>query len=209
MKAPLARWSGLLPLLLFAWISVDYTWRGYPWELLWACNYCQVVLGAGILAEMPLLVWIPTLWLIAGSPLWIMDVALFGDFRITAVLTHIGGSALGLWLIVGYLRCFKLRRYWLYAALFMALTQLVSRWISPPAMNINMSFKVYPPLRTIFPVYWIYWCCNFVFSMGVLFCLEKVILRIFLVRNGVADLNKDGVARGIKSSESNNEIDNH
>jgi hypothetical protein len=131
---------GIAAVLLYlphaAWLVV----HGTPWDLLWMCDAAMPLLACGCFARKPRLVVTAFLFLIFGTPLWLLDVVAGGHMVITSPLIHIGG------IVVGY-RAVRAMGWpvqsWAVASLTAAVVLGLSRLLSPREANINMAFRVY------------------------------------------------------------------
>jgi len=113
---------------------------GHPAELLWACHVGDLLVGLGLLTRLPRLSAIGLLWLLVGTPAWLLDLARGAELAPTSILTHVGGVLVGWWAA----RRFGLPRgsAWLAVATLLALA-LLCRQVTPPSENVNMSFHVW------------------------------------------------------------------
>jgi hypothetical protein len=107
---------------------------------LWACHLASLMAGLGILFRRPALVGMGVLWLLAGIPLWCVYLAIGGEFRATSALTHIGGLAVGCY---GLKAMGMPRQLWWKAIVGLLLLLGLSRWMTPPELNVNLAFHVY------------------------------------------------------------------
>lgn len=114
--------------------------HGAAWDLLWMCNVAMPILVIGAFAQNPRAVVTAFLFLIYGTPMWLLDVLAGGHMVITSPLVHVGG------LTVAYLavRTLGWPRYsWVVASLASAFVLGLSRLLSPSDANVNMAFRVY------------------------------------------------------------------
>jgi hypothetical protein len=112
---------------------------------LWACHLASLMAGVGILLRRPKLIGISVLWLLVGLPLWCVYLSIGGVFRPTSVLTHIGGLAVACY----GLKSFRMPRgIWWRAIGGLLLLLALSRWLTPPELNVNLAFHVYQPTNS-------------------------------------------------------------
>jgi len=166
---------GLIPLIATLYTSYLSSSQGKAAELLWVCNISNIVLAVGLFTRNSMLIRIATLWLIIGTPLWIWDNLLHDyDFIAHAYVIHIGGLAIGL-----YASRFVSHEVsaWKPALMFGLVLTLISRFVTPPELNINISAYVYEPLKSFLPHYYYYMLFNAVcYSFGLII-LEKLLFR--------------------------------
>jgi hypothetical protein len=107
---------------------------------LWACHLASLLAGAGILLRRAAPVGIGVLWLLVGIPMWFVYLSIGGPFRPTSFLTHFGGLAVG---CLGLRALGMPRQVWWKAMAGLLILLGISRWVSPPKLNVNLSFHVY------------------------------------------------------------------
>ena len=181
----LQRYWGLVPLFTALYTTSYYIARGEASEILWVCNVCSYLLGIGLLIRQPSLVWVATLWLIVGTPLWVMDnIVRQVFFTPHAFMMHIVGSLIGLLA----LRTVAGRvRYWWWALLLGIVLNILARWLAAPAANVNLSASIYPAAQPYFDSYPVYLLFNVITFAVSLYLLELLLKRILLrarVRHG-------------------------
>jgi hypothetical protein len=127
--------------------------RGEPYDLLWGCHLAVVLVGAGLLASSPAINAVGLLWSCFGLPLWLLYTFTGGEFMPTAVLTHAGALVLGVFGV----RLLGMPEgvWWKALAAYVALWGL-TRLVTPPAVNINLAFRVHDGWEGSFPSYPIY-----------------------------------------------------
>jgi hypothetical protein len=167
------KWFGLLVL---AGTAIHYGYHLYhhrPWDLLWACHVAAALVGIGCLLDWPPCVGIGLLWLMAGVPLWVLDLVTGGEMTPTSILTHLGGLAVGM-SYVG-VRGMSAGSWW-QAGLALIALQLLCRWVTPASENVNIAFTVYKGWERWFPSYFWYWLMlTIVFAL--VFALSEYGLR--------------------------------
>ncbi|WP_437942417.1 hypothetical protein [Sorangium sp. So ce341] len=124
--------------------------RGSPHDLLWMCNVAPLLLAAGCFFARPDLAAIAALWLAFGTPIWLLDIATGSGLILTTFLPHV------LCPILAVLAVRELglpRRAWLKAtAALLALVGL-TRALTPPETNVNLSHRVWAGWEALFPRY--------------------------------------------------------
>ncbi len=168
----MSRAWALAPLAFFVYTVWDYTHLGTEDEVLWICNVCNLLLAFGAATRSPIALWTATLWLVIGTPLWIVDEFTVRTFHFHAVFTHIGAAGLGLWLLRGVPRP---RHIWAYGIALLFVLQLASRFLTRPALNVNLAFGAYGDLLKIFPDYRVYWALNLVLFSLVLAGVARLV----------------------------------
>jgi len=171
------RWIGILPLAFFLAHLSTHLSQGTPQNMLWLCNFSNLVLAAGIFFRVPLLIRVSVLWLIPGIPLWIFDMMRTGYSPATTFASHIGGIAVGLYALS---RIHADRNMWVYAWTYGFIMQAVCRVSTPPEINVNVAFKIYSPLSGIFHQYWQYWIFNAVVAAAGLWLLALLLNARFV-----------------------------
>lgn len=152
---------GTAALGFFAAHAGQYLVRGQPEQALWACHVGSALVGLGLLLRRPSLNAVGTVWLLAGLPLWLYDLSRGGEFIPTSILTHGGGLIVGLF---GARRLGVPTGLWWKVLLGLAPLYALSRWLTPPEANVNLSQRIHPGSEPYFPSYPFY-----VASLAVLF----------------------------------------
>jgi hypothetical protein len=148
------RFLGVLPLIFFVAQAVHY-WRiNELGHMLWMCNIGNLVLALGLFFDKPALVRLSAIWMVPGLVVWFVYVVLAWGVFLTSTLAHVGGLAVAL---------IALRRYrmdraaWRYAFGWYLIVQLLSRFITPAAFNVNLAHAVAPGWERTFQSYWSFW----------------------------------------------------
>ena len=144
-----SRALALLPASFFALAAVVNALDGTLFSLVWVCNAMNLLLAASIATRWPRGIWLATLWLLPGVPLWLLDVVAGSSLRPHSFFTHVAAAAVGVT---------ALRRtphptggvWWQAVALAVAL-QLVARAITPPGENVNLAFAAHASVAAAFP----------------------------------------------------------
>ena len=93
------RYLAIFPLIFGIWTTIIYILKDQTYQLYWFCNINNFLMAFAIYFRKPIFVWVATVWLIIGTPLWLYEDILMADFRLHAVFVHIGSSLIGLYLI--------------------------------------------------------------------------------------------------------------
>jgi hypothetical protein len=141
----------VVPIGFFAAQVVVYqALGGSPWEALWLCHVSNPVLAAGLLLRSRLVVATALLWLVFGTGAWMLNVATGESLIWTSLLTHLGGlavAAFGIW------RLGFPAGTWISALALFGACQLLSRWLTPAELNLNLAHRVWRGWEGMFPSY--------------------------------------------------------
>jgi hypothetical protein len=172
------RLLGFLPLVFFTAQALHYWQINELGQALWMCNIGNLLLAVGLFLEEALLIRVAVIWMIPGVAVWFVYVVptwgtlLTGEFGwreyfgvISSTLAHLGGMSVGL-LVLRKVRMDD--RAWLYAVIWYFLVQLLSRIITPAAINVNVAHKVQDGWEQTFSSYLKFWL---VLTLLVSICL--------------------------------------
>ena len=146
--------------------------------MLWMCNIGNLLLALGLFFEQTLLIRVAVIWTVPGVAVWFVYVVptwgtlLTGKFSYTelfgvvsSTLAHIGGFCVGM----GVIRRVKIDNWaWSYALLWYFFMQLLSRLVTPAALNVNVAHRIQAGWEQTFSSYWKFW---FVLTALVSVCL--------------------------------------
>lgn len=165
----------VIPLLAMLYSSVYSIVIGRPADILWVCNLCNALLAFGLWRRDNAMIWIATLWLCLGTPLWIWDI-LDRDryFSAHAIVIHVVSALIG---ILAIRKMTLPAPIWWQALLLGLIIQVITRFAAPPEFNINVSAYVYPALQKYFSQYWQYMIFNGISFALSLFLLEWTFRR--------------------------------
>ena len=148
------RTLGILPLIFFLGQAVHY-WRSNELgHMLWMCNIGSLVLALGLFLEKPVLVRLSAIWVLPGLIVWFFYVVLPWGVFLTSALDHIGGLVVSL---IALKRYRMDRTAWRYAFGWYLIVQLVSRFVTPAALNVNLAHTVASGFERTFQSYWSFW----------------------------------------------------
>jgi hypothetical protein len=194
------RLLGFLPLGFFTAQAIHYWQINELGHMLWMCNIGNLLLALGLFFEATILIRVAVIWMVPGVAVWFAYVVptwgmlLHGRFSYTelfgvlsSTLAHLGGFAVG---IVVLRKIGMDGRAWLYAFSWYFIVQLLSRLVTPAAMNVNLSHRIQPGWEQTFSTYWRFWFVLTLLVGACLWILEVLLKRIWpasraLIETGV------------------------
>ena len=123
-------------------------------HLAWGCYIALLWIAGGCLRRNALANAIGTLWLCAGFPLWVVDLAQGDVATAVSTATHLGGLCLGL---AAAARLGMPRGAWWKALGLTWLVQQLTLRLLPAAGDVNMAFAIWPGWERRFPSYLLFW----------------------------------------------------
>lgn len=143
------------------------------------CNIGNLLLALGLFFEQAVLIRVAVIWMVPGVAVWFLfyvvptwGMFLSGRFGyvqffgiLSSSLVHLGGLSVGL---VVLRRVGMDARAWLYAFVWYFVVQLLSRLVTPAAMNVNVSHSIQSGWEQTFSTYLRFW---FVLTTMVGVCL--------------------------------------
>ena len=149
MKHPL--WLAIVPAGAFLHVLWNYlpgTWAG----ALWICNLSALLLTFGLLLRSPLATWIAVLWATLGTPLWLLDALITGEWTHHSWGVHLVCPLVGLFALRGL----PPPAHRLAVAIaYMLVLQAFCRLATPASMNVNMAFGAAAWAPVPFLVHWL------------------------------------------------------
>lgn len=169
---------GILPLAFFSAQAIHYWQINELGHMLWMCNIGNLLLALGLFLGQVVLIRVAVIWMVPGVAVWFLYVVptwgmlLTGRFGyaelfgvLSSSLAHLGGFSVA---IVVLRRIGMDARAWLDAFVWYFVVQLLSRLVTPAAMNVNLSHSIQSGWEQTFSTYFRFW---FVLTMVVGFCL--------------------------------------
>jgi hypothetical protein len=167
---------GLLPLLFFVAQGIHY-WRiNQLGHMLWMCNIGNLLLAIGLFLENPLLTRIAIIWTIPGFFVWFFYVVMAWGINFPSTLAHVGG------LVVGMIVVRKVgmdQKAWVYAFGWYLLIQLLSRLLTPPDLNVNLSHKIQSGWEQTFGAYWQFWLTLTFATAAILWVIGSMLWKVW------------------------------
>jgi hypothetical protein len=148
------RLLGILPLIFFIAQFVHYWHINELGHMLWMCNIGNLILAMGLFLEKPVLIRLAAIWTIPGLVVWFIYVVLTWGVFLTSALAHVGGIIVAMIAIRHYRMD---RTAWRWAFGWYLVLQLVSRFLTPAALNVNLARVVQPGFDRTFQSYWTFW----------------------------------------------------
>lgn len=167
---------GAAAVCFYAVHAGQYLYRRQPENLLWICHLGSLLVGVALLTRQGTLNAIGTLWLLVGLPLWVYDLTRGSTALWTSILTHLGGPVIGL---IGVRKLGVPTGMWWKSLAGLAPVYLLSRWLTPPAENINLSHAIYPGSERHFPNY-----LSYVLSLAALYAISAGLFQVVARRLG-------------------------
>ena len=148
------RLLGLLPLIFFFAQAIHYWRTNELGHVLWMCNIGNLILALGLFLDKPALVRLSAIWMIPGIVVWFIYVVLAWGMFLSSTLAHVGGLAVSMIALKWYRMD---RNAWRYAFGWYLVVQLVSRFVTPAALNVNLAHSVAQGWERTFHSYWSFW----------------------------------------------------
>jgi len=158
-------WSAalLIGLAVHALVMARHGW-GELAHLLWSCHVATAALALGLLGGWSSLAWAGFLFHLAiGFPAWLIEVIVtrgtFGAAQFDGPLLATSIVVHGLPLAAGFAVLGAARPPRAAIAIAWALQVAlvpVSRALTPPVLNVNLAWAVWPPLTGAFPRLWMF-----------------------------------------------------
>lgn len=165
---------GAVALLLYIPHAIWHLRDGSAWDLLWVCNVAVPTLALGCFLRLARLCVVAFLFLVYGTPLWLIDTVAGGPMVPTSPLIHVGGLAVAL-LAIRVLRWPP--RSWLVAAAASAAVLGITYLVSPAGPNVNLAFRVQAGWEPWFSNHALYVAVLWLSAAGTFWVLERLARR--------------------------------
>ena len=187
------RLLGFLPLSFFLAQATHYWQINELGHMLWMCNIGNLLLAVGLFLEKPVLIRVAVMWMVPGFLVWFYYVVptwgmiLTGSYDlgqffgvVSSSLAHVGGLSVGA-IVLRQIGVDS--RAWLYAVIWYFVMQLLSRLLTSPAMNVNLSHRIQEGFENAFSAYWKFWLV-LTFLVGVIsWLLGMALQRLWPLRS--------------------------
>jgi hypothetical protein len=140
------------------------------------CHLANLFLAVGLFLANPLIIRVSVILLVFGIPPWVVDMFVIKIVTPVSIASHLGGT------IIGLLAMAKVRtkpRSWVAALVCFVLVQIICRFVTPPALNINVSHRVYEIWTHIVSSYWIYWLISTAVLAVSLWLIDFLLIKLF------------------------------
>jgi hypothetical protein len=183
------RLLGFLPLAFFTAQAVHYCQINQLGHMLWMCNIGNLLLALGLFFEQAILIRVAVLWVIPGLAVWAAYVVptwgmlLTGNFTytelwgvISSTLAHAGGFFVAMF-VISKVRINRLA--WLHAFIWYLMVQVLSRLVTPAAMNVNVAYSIQAGWEQTFSSYWKFWLVLTTFVSVCLWLLGLLLVKLW------------------------------
>ena len=165
---------GIAALLLYLPHAIWLIAHGEVWDLFWMCDVAMPVLVFGAFSKNARAVVTAFLFLLYGTPVWLLDLAFGGSMTPTSPLIHIGGPC------VAFLAIRRLgwpSYSWVVASGASAVVLAFSRFVAPPSANVNMAFRVYAGWEKHFANHAVYLAGLWLSASVIFYAFERSVGR--------------------------------
>ena len=170
------RWLGLLPLIFFI-AQANHYWRTNELgNMLWMCNLGNLILALGLFLDKPVVVRLAAIWMVPGLIIWFVYVVLPWGVFVSSILAHVGGLAVSMIALKWYRMD---RDAWRYALGWYLAVQLLSRFITAAALNVNLAHAVATGWERTFQTYWSFWLVLTALTAAVLWVTGMILWAIW------------------------------
>ena len=135
------------------------------------CHLANLLMGIGLLQHRPTLVGMSVLWSLLGAPLWIRELFL-EPCRPSSYLAHVVGLGVSLWALPGYRRSPSV---WRQALALGVAVRALCWWVTPAALNVNVSHAMRDGWEQVFSAFWQYWLASTLAMGALLYVVDRVV----------------------------------
>ncbi|HZE73048.1 MAG TPA: hypothetical protein VE135_26360 [Pyrinomonadaceae bacterium] len=173
------RLLGILPLVFFLLQGIHYWKIGEFGNMLWMCNIGNLMLALGMFFENAMLIRVSVLWMIPGLVVWLIYVVWAWGVFFSSTLAHVGGMIVGL---IALRKVGMDKRAWLYALMWYFAVQVLSRFLTSPALNVNLAHAIDPGWQRTFSSYLNFWLVLTLAVSTVLWLLGFILGWLFPIK---------------------------
>lgn len=153
-----------------------FVYGGAPHEALWACHVAPLLLAWGCVTGRARTANVATTWMAFGTPVWFGNLVANERWPVpTAALVHVGSLLIGFYSVrvLGWTR-----GTWRRASLSLLVLAIVTRLVpSAEQHNVNLVFRVWPGLESIFPTHLLFLAFLVVSIPLAFYAIELVLTR--------------------------------
>lgn len=170
------RLLGLLPLFFFILQGSHYWRTNELGHMLWMCNIGNLLLAIGMFLDRKPLMRTAIIWTIPGFLIWFIFVVLPWGVFLSSILVHVGGLIVALIVLK---RIGMDRQSWLHAFAWYLAIQLLSRLITPPELNVNLSHRMQAGWERTFSSYWQFLLTLNTLTAVMLWCVGLLLWKLW------------------------------
>lgn len=170
------RLLGILPLIFFFGQLIHYWELNELGNMLWMCNIGNLLLAIGLFLNRPMLIRVAVIWMVPGLVVWFFYVVVAWGIFLSSTLAHLGGLIVGM---IALRRVRMDRTAWIYALVWYFAIQLLSRLITPAALNVNVAHAIDPKWQPTFNSYWKFWIVLTLITVALLWFINVVLYKIW------------------------------
>ncbi|MDH4129081.1 MAG: hypothetical protein OEV44_10030 [Spirochaetota bacterium] len=175
---------GFVVLVLYIAHLINQVLNNEAGNTLWMCNISNAILAIALLLRVNSLVRVSVPWIVLGIPIWIFDIYFTGNTSITSILSHLIGAGIGMYCL--YFIGIK-KNTWIFCVIYYLIIQQISKLLTEPSLNVNISHSIYKGFDVLFSAYWQYWLFT-TFLISILLWLLELIFKLLIPSH---ELTKD------------------
>ena len=165
--------------MFFLLQGIHYWKIGEFGNMLWMCNIGNLMLALGMFFENAMLIRVSVLWMIPGLVVWLIYVVWAWGVFFSSTLAHVGGMIVGL---IALRKVGMDKRAWLYALMWYFAVQVLSRFLTSPALNVNLAHAIDPGWQRTFSSYLNFWLVLTLAVSTVLWLLGFILGWLFPIK---------------------------
>jgi len=185
-------------LAFFTAQAIHYVQINELGNMLWLCNIGNLLFALGLFLEAAILIRVAVIWMVPGVAAWFVYVVptwgmlLAGKYNYAALfavlastLAHVGGLTVG---VVVLRKVGMDTRAWFHAFIWYFIMQLLSRFLTPYAMNVNMAQGIQTGWEQTFSSYRTFWFVLTVLVGVCLWILGLLLKRLWPARPALSEI---------------------